>query len=219
MWYLTADRYNDSITKSATMWKQLRQPDGGGWFSNYGQYWFAMQYMPDGSSGFDWVVESLIADKDSRQAIIPMLSTEHLFPGNKDVVCTYSVGFRIRNERLHMTVNMRSQDAMWGMTNDIFCFSILHEMIYVTLRDLRYPDLIMGPYTHKVDSFHIYEHHFDMLRKILEEGQEGYYEIDCPKIYDHREVINLIEYRREDNRPDHLFTEWLYANKYADGNR
>ena len=192
------------------MWSDLRQVDGS-WLSNYGQYWFGKAY-----TGFDWVMNSLISDKDSRQAVIPMLSKEHLFPGNKDIVCTYSVGFRIRNNRLNMSVNMRSQDAMWGMTNDVFCFSVLHEMVYVALRDTKYDELKMGRYSHKVDSLHVYERHFDMLHQIFYDGETGFYQIGCPEIYDHREVLNLMDYHAEDARGVHEFTEWLHDNKYSD---
>jgi len=212
-WYLTGDKWNDMITKSAAMWSELRQPDGS-WNSNYGQYWFASPYY-----GFDWVIGQLLLDKDSRQAVIPMLNTYHLYPGNKDVVCTESISFRIREDKLYMSINMRSQDAMWGMTNDLFCFSILHEMVYVMLRDSLYRDLEMGSYTHKVDSFHVYERHFEMLEKIVEGGQADYYKIYCPEIHDKREVVNLIHFREEDSSEDHLFTEWLYENKYSDGHR
>lgn len=211
-WYLTADPYNDSIMRSATMWKELRQEDGA-WFSNYGQYWFGKQ------QGFDWVINQLTVDKDTRQAVIPMLNHSHLVQGNKDIVCTESISFRIREDHLYMSVNMRSQDAMWGFTNDIFCFSILHEMVYVMLRDTAYPNLQLGSYTHKVDSFHVYQRHFDMLDLILSDGDSGYYDIWCPEMEDSREVLNLISYDRSDTRIDHKFTEWLYENKYSDGHR
>lgn len=212
LWYLTGDKWNDSITKSATMWEDLRQSDGS-WLSNYGQYWFGPQ------QGMEWVLDQLFKDEDTRQAIIPMLNKDHLFAGNKDIVCTLSISFRIRNDKLFMSVNMRSQDAIWGMTNDIFCFSVLHEMIYVMLRDGKYYDLEMGTYTHKVDSLHVYERHFEMLDQILIGGHEEYYEVDCPKINSNLEVANLIHYKKSDVRLDHRFTRWLNTNKYSDGDR
>jgi len=211
LWYLTGDKWDDSITSSASMWSELRQSDGS-WFSNYGQYWFGPN-----SNGFNWVVDQLIKDKDSRQAIIPMLNKDHLFIGNVDIVCTYSVGFRIRENHLYMSVNMRSQDAIWGFTNDTFCFSVLHEMVYVMLRDSGYDDLIMGSYTHKVDSFHVYERHFEMLDKLIEHGQNGYYEVYCPEIYDKREVLNLMDFNSINHRVDHHFTDWINENKYSNG--
>ncbi len=213
-WYLTGDKWDDKIIKSATMWSEIRQFDGS-WLSNYGQYWF----NAGSQNGFDWVITQLFNDKDTRQAVIPMLSRDHLYIGNKDVVCTQCISFRIRDNKLYMSVNMRSQDAIWGMTNDIFCFSVLHEMIYVSLRDGKYNDLIMGPYTHKVDSFHVYEKHFTMLDEILYQGQDGHYDVYCPEIRGNREAANLINYRQEDNNIEHLFTEWLYDNKYSNGTR
>jgi len=219
LWYLTGDRYNRMITQSASMWEELEVPDGGGWNSNYGQYWFNLEYMPGGGSGFDWVINQLTEDKDTRQAVIPMLCKDHLYLGNRDIVCTQCISFRIRKDVLFMSVNMRSQDAMWGFTNDTFCFSVLHEMVYVALRDSVYPDLQLGPYTHKADSFHVYERHFDMLDQIIDEGQDGYYSVQCPEIYDKREVMNLIEYRSEDQNPVHLFTRWLNESRYTAGSR
>lgn len=213
MWYLTGDPYNEMILKCASIWPDVRQPEGN-WFSNYGQYWFGTQ------QGFYSVVGQLLRDKDSRQAVIPMLSKKHMFIGNVDVVCTYSISFRIRDDKLYMSVNMRSQDAIWGFTNDTFCFSVLHEMVYVYLRDSDYADLKMGTFTHKVDSMHVYERHFDMLREIIDEGRDGFYFIDCPEIYDKHEVMALMEndYSVED-KSQFKFTRWLYDNQYADGNR
>ena len=43
-----------------------------------------------------------------------------------------------------MTVRMRSQDAIFGMTNDAANFSFIHEMIYVTLRDKKYSNFKNG---------------------------------------------------------------------------
>src|SRR3954468_7780938 len=40
LWYIGADRFDASIEDHATMWKKLRQSDGG-FNSNYGQYLFA----------------------------------------------------------------------------------------------------------------------------------------------------------------------------------
>lgn len=209
LWYLTADPYNDMIMKSASMWEGLRQPNGG-WFSNYGYYWFG-----GAKPGFHWVINMLSNDPDSRQAVIPMLNTNHLFTTNKDIVCTYSVSFRIRDNQLFMSSNMRSQDAMWGFTNDIFCFSVLHEMVYAFLKET-YPDLTMGSLTHKVDSFHVYERHFKMLEDIVDQGNDGYYEVKCPQIYDRAEVVNLLSYEYDDhNEEHHQFTRWLNDNRYS----
>ena len=170
LWYLSADPFDDMITDHAQMWKDIRQPDGR-FFSNYGQYWFGKQ------EGLKWVIQELTRDPDSRRAVIPMLNFTHLFPSNKDVVCTEAITFRIRDNKLNMTVNMRSNDAIWGMTNDVACFSFLWEVTATLLQRE------MGTYCHKADSLHVYERHFQMLEDLVEEGVEGYTEYtDCPKM-------------------------------------
>ena len=122
------------------------------------------------------MIEELRRDPDSRRAVIPMLNTSHLFPRNKDVVCTESISFRIRDGKLNMSVNMRSNDAVWGMTNDVACFSFLHELVAGLL------GVELGRYRHKADSLHVYERHFKMVETIIEQGETGHYTIDCPRM-------------------------------------
>ena len=215
LWYLRANPFDTAVTEAAQMWKDIQQDDGR-FFSNYGQYWFAKQ------NGFFWALGSLLQDRYTRQAVIPMLSSEHLFEGNKDVVCTYGVNFHIRDDRLNMTVNMRSQDAIWGMTNDIACFSFLHEMMYMALRQECQP-LIMGNYVHNVDSFHVYERHLEMLENIVKDGAKGFYDLEVPRIVSPSEVYHMIRYqeKKHDDTSDDYTTNpyfkffiWLQDNRY-----
>lgn len=175
LWYLRADPFDQSIEQHASMWQKIRQPDGS-YFSNYGQYLFPKQ--------FGWVVQELARDQWSRRASMVLLKPEHLFAENKDVVCTYAINFSIRhtslsNRSLHMRVHMRSNDVIFGMTNDVFCFSMLYRMVFAEL-SASYPDLLPGLYTHLVDSMHVYDRHYIMIQKIIGEGIDGYEYIDMP---------------------------------------
>lgn len=172
IWKLSGDRYDDSIAKYAKAWGGLKDVDGG-YNSNYGQYFFGKQ------NGFDWVVKELIRDKDSRRAIILLLNDEHLRTNNPDHVCTFSVGFRIRDNHLNMSVNMRSNDFIWGFTNDSFTFCMLYRLVYGYLKHF-YPQLKIGLYTHKADSLHIYERHWDMTNKIISGGVAKYTPLVIP---------------------------------------
>lgn len=185
-WYLSADPYNDSILQASKQWEKFRQPCGN-WFSNYGQYWFGPHIPNDYGtdiSGFEWVVTQLTKDKDSRQAIIPMLSRRHLFEGNVDVVCTSYINFHIRDNRLHMTVRMRSSDIIWGYGNDLPCFWWLHDIVAFAL------GLEKGTYTHSSDSLHVYGRHFDMIHNIISEGMDNFYLITYPEITDIDDLLN-----------------------------
>ncbi len=159
LWYLKGDRFDLSITESAQIWKDIVNSDGS-LNSNYGQYIFR-----DGGQ-FDRIVQLLAQDKDSRRASIVILNRDHVMSDTKDLPCTYSLNFRIRNNRLNMSVSMRSQDAWFGMGNDIPTFSFIHEMVLNALRRF-YPSLEYGNYHHHADSFHVYQRHFSRLDELI----------------------------------------------------
>jgi len=193
LWYLRASKLDKTIFKHAKMWTDLVNLDGS-INSNYGQYIFGSienrnGYTADWPNQFDTVIKTLSSDKDSRRASIVILQPYHLLMTTNDVPCTYSINFRIRDNQLNMSVHMRSQDAMFGMGNDAPAFSMFQEMVYVTLRDTVYPDLLMGSYHHTADSFHVYERHFEMLDKIIT-GDE-FKPLPCPKIFSINEVRHL----------------------------
>jgi thymidylate synthase len=172
IWYIKADPYDTSIEKYASMWPKIKQPEGF-YYSNYGQYMFA------GGGGIKWAIEELTRDKDSRRAAFPFLNRKHCFADNKDMVCTYAMSFRIREDKLNMSVSMRSNDAIFGLTNDVFCFWMVHKMVFAILKRA-YPDLKIGRYTHKVDSLHVYERHWSMLNELINGGEKDYYTVFVP---------------------------------------
>lgn len=169
LWYLRADKFDSSIEKHATMWAKIKQPDGS-YYSNYGQYIFPDQIR--------FVIYELMKDPNSRRASMVLLKDEHLFLDNKDVVCTYGINFRIRNGRLDMTVMMRSNDVIFGTTNDVFCFSMIYRLVFSMLAPVL--PISVGRYTHFVNSLHVYQRHFDMISDIVEQGIDGYAGIIVP---------------------------------------
>jgi thymidylate synthase len=186
LWYLRGNKHDLSILKYAKMWENLVTPDQS-INSNYGQYIFNVPTEVTYNQ-FDFVVNQLIEDRDSRRASISILKSSQLIKTNKDVPCTYSLNFRIRESRLNMSVHMRSQDAVFGMGNDAPCFSFIHEMVWAALTK-QYPDLEMGSYHHIADSFHVYDRHFEVMEKIAE--GDKYIPIECPVISNADEVKYL----------------------------
>jgi len=201
-WYLRGDRYEiESICDKAKMWSNIIDSDGG-INSNYGQYIF------QGPNQFNWVYEQLKKDPFSRRAVMTLLDSSHLRDDNPDVVCTYALGFRIRNNRLNMTIHMRSWDAIWGMTNDVFCFSVIYELMLVKLKAI-YPELVCGDYVHTADSFHVYERHYDLLDRLIKGGDDEKYEIPCPAIRSEAEADALISGTA--TAEDGEFAAWLLS--------
>jgi thymidylate synthase len=117
---------------------------------------------------WDWAKQSLIADKDTRQAFLRFSLPEHQWFGNKDQVCTMHGIFFIREDRLHLTVVMRSCDCVKGLVYDMpwFC-SLLQRMREELL--FTYSGLQMGTYTHIAHSLHIYENDVDIVKKMIGE--------------------------------------------------
>jgi len=115
---------------------------------------------------WEWCVQSLKADKDTRQAHLKFSLPEHLWIGNKDQVCTLHANFLIRDDKLNMSVVMRSNDLMLGLVYDLPWFvSLMDKMIDELKRD--YPSLTKGHYTHTVHSMHIYERDEEKVMKML----------------------------------------------------
>ena len=213
LWYLRGDKYDISITEYAKMWGSFINLDGS-INSNYGQYLF--RDFP--KSQFQNVINQLKDDKDSRRASITILNKNHLLSDTKDVPCTYSINFRIRENKLNMSVRMRSQDSVYGMANDAPAFSFTHEMMLNALREF-YPNLEYGNYHHSADSFHVYSKHYELLEKITglnindptsqQTVQDVLINIECPIISGPDEVKFLINCVFTEIPDNFKFSKWL----------
>ena len=117
---------------------------------------------------WEWAKQSLIRDKDTRQAILRFSLPEHQWFGNKDQTCTLSGNFLIRNDELHFSVVMRSNDLTLGLVYDLPWFCSLMDRMVEELKPT-YPNLTKGHYTHTVHSLHIYERNEEMVKKMLGE--------------------------------------------------
>lgn len=179
-WYLKGDPNDCRMEYYAPFWATLKNPEKPYYHSNYGEYFFKEKQ-------FEYVIASLKADKDTRQASVILCRPNVMMSNTKDKICTYFVGFRIRNNKLNMSVGMRSNDVIRGLSIDMFQFSVIYEMLYNKLLDI-YPDLEIGTYIHKSDSFHIYECHFEMLDAIYNSNGDNYVDIECPLISSSNEV-------------------------------
>lgn len=115
---------------------------------------------------WEWAKLSLEKDKDTRQALLRFSLPEHQWVGNKDQTCTLHGIFLIRENKLNLTITMRSNDLTLGLVYDLPWFvGLMHRM-----RDElqgTYPDLEIGTYTHYVHSLHIYDRDEDKILKML----------------------------------------------------
>lgn len=108
------------------------------------------------------VLEKFKADKDTRQAVAvlynPMFDNVKYTVGEKgrDIACNLILTFKIRNNKLNLTVFNRSNDLHWGLFGANLCqFSTILEQMTSWL-GAWYPELEVGTYTHITDSLHVY---------------------------------------------------------------
>lgn len=193
IWYLSGSNNPDDIIPYSKFWDNIRN-DGktpgyafGTINSNYGHRLFGhdssmnvpthvthevksdeVEVHVHSKNQWNAVVDMLIADKDSRQAIINIHRPADRHATNKDVACTLTLQFFIREDKLFMITNMRSNDVILGFTNDVFQFTMLQEALMLQLRKT-YPNLEMGHYYHNAGSMHVYSRHFEMAEAIIKD--------------------------------------------------
>ena len=163
LYLLGSDDARD-FSKASKFWDNVKTKQGK-INSAYGNLIFNKS-LEDGRSQFDWAFDSLKNDKDSRQSFMRYNNTSHQYDGNKDVPCTFIQGFHIRDNKLHTTVEMRSNDLIKGTTYDIPSFILFQRLMLLRLREV-YPDLEMGSYTHFANSFHLYSTDFELVERRL----------------------------------------------------
>lgn len=209
-WYLSGDRDVKSISKYAKFWEKIANPDGTV-NSNYGAYIFNKDYYPiNGMSQWDNLIETLKKDPDSRQAILQIPITP--FKGTKDVCCTSSLQFFIRDNTLFMTTYMRSNDVNKGFCNDIPYFTSLQ----ITLANIL--NVKVGWYRHVVGSLHVYES--DFVENCETEDKKFMYEFDKSG-FDYSDYDFYKDYLRlRDHNKDDLVNPILkYMADNKDGNK
>lgn len=168
MWYLMGSNSTKQIAYYSKFWNKISD-DGTTNRSAYGHRMFH-EFQDNLGTGVNFnqfykVIETLKADPTSRQAIISLYLPHN--KQTKDEICTLNLQFFIRDNRLHMIVNMRSNDIILGTANDIFMFSMIQQILAVKL------DVKVGKYYHNAASLHLYDRHFSMSKKIVNDSIEN----------------------------------------------
>ena len=168
--YLNGTNKLSDFCKASSFWDKIKNPDGETVNSAYGNLIFNPS-LADGRSQFDWAFDCLKNDKDSRQAFMRFNNTSHQYEGVKDLPCTFVEIFHIRDNKLHATIEMRSNDIVKGLAHDVPSFTLFQYLMYLRLKEV-YPELELGTYTHISHSLHIYEEDFELIKKRLNVGIE-----------------------------------------------
>ena len=130
--------------------------DGNCWEYTYHQR-FAYQ-LP-------WIYSELKKNPYTRRAVMNIRDFE-VDTSNEHPACLQSIQFFVRNDKLHMKIMMRSNDAVQAAFMNAVGFIALQRKVAA---DLGYAP---GSYTHTANSFHAYERSFKTLEKYVKDIRE-----------------------------------------------
>ena len=140
-----------------------RYADDGVVIGGYGPRWLNW----NGLNQVELITSQLQEKPDSRQAVIQIFDSADLVQKHKSIPCTCTLQFFLREERLHMFTNMRSNDVYIGLPHDVFAFTMLQEIIARSL------GVEMGTYKHAVGSMHLYDRNREAADNFLSEGWQS----------------------------------------------
>jgi thymidylate synthase len=162
LWYLAKSNDVRFIGYYLERYK-CESDDGRTVFGAYGPRLFNM----NGHNQIVNIVSLLKRNPPTRRAVIQLFSASDLSKSHKDVPCTCTLQFLVRDGRLCMLTSMRSNDAFRGLPHDVFAFTMLQEIIARSLH------LKLGSYKHAVGSLHLYDRDQDSARRYLKEGWQS----------------------------------------------
>jgi thymidylate synthase len=143
-------------TNPPQIWMSVADPDGL-INSNYG--WAI--WHEDNCEQYEHCVAELKKNRDSRRAIMiytrPQMWYDYNKNGRSDFMCTNSVQYLVRNDKVHAVVQMRSNDAIFGYKNDR---AWQEHVLNKVAQDTGYAQ---GDIIWNAGSLHIYSRHFGLV--------------------------------------------------------
>ena len=145
-WYLSGDprisKLGELYGKVPPIWERMADSNGEV-NSNYGYQW-------QRNNQIDYVIAKLRDNPKTRHAAISIYDAKEWPKYTKDTPCTYAIQFTIVNDKLNMSVYMRSNDIWYGFCNDQYQFSSLQKKIAKEL------NIEVGWYYHHAHNMHLY---------------------------------------------------------------
>ena len=145
-WYLSGNpsinKLGELYGKIPPIWEHMAD-ENNEVNSNYGYQWKRHNQLEN-------VINILKKNPNTRQAAISIYDGKEIHQYAFDTPCTYAVQFTIINNKLCMSVYMRSNDIWYGFCNDQYQFSSLQKLVAQRL------DIKIGWYYHHAHNMHLY---------------------------------------------------------------
>ena len=161
-WYLSKSlNVNDIPGDTPQIWQMISDSDGM-INSNYGY----LTLSEENHNQFQNCVTELRKNPNSRRAVMvytrPTIWNEYNTNGMSDFICTNAVQYLVRNNKLDVVVQMRSNDVVFGYRNDFAWQKHIANMVCDELQ------IALGDIHWNVGSMHVYERHFKFIDSAIE---------------------------------------------------
>jgi thymidylate synthase len=166
LWYLLARDDLDMIGYYAPRLCKLSADGQTLTGTAYGPKMFGSE-MPGWPSQWEQVSQLLSTDPATTRAVITLFHPAELDePDNPDVSFPIALQFLLREAHLHAVAYMRGNDAVTGLLNDVFSFTLIQEFAAHHL------GVQVGSYSHHVGSMHIKDTDITHVQTILSSQNE-----------------------------------------------
>lgn len=137
--------------------------------SNYGYLIYSDRFH----NQYNQVWHELVKNPDGRRAMMiynrPSIWAEYNENGKNDFICTNAVAYYIRDGKMHATVQMRSNDVIFGYKNDYAWQRYVLDSLVDDYNDsIRYAEdresVTAGNIHWQVANLHVYERHFHLVK-------------------------------------------------------
>ena len=157
-WYESQSRFVKDIPgKTPAIWEMVSSIYGE-INSNYG--WCI--WSEENHNQYNSALKELKKNPDSRRAIMvytrPNIQTDYCRDGMSDFICTNTVQYFIRANKLITFVSMRSNDVVFGYRNDYAWQKHVTDKLAADL------NVEAGEIIWNVGSLHVYSRHFDLVK-------------------------------------------------------
>lgn len=151
-WYLSGSNRVADIARFAKKWADISD-DG---VTNNSAYGHRIHKL-FGFDQWEFVKELIKKDPNTRQAVIHIKDASN--KPTKDTPCTVYLQFFLRDNKLNLSVHMRSNDIWMGVPYDMFSFCFLQMKMAMEL------GVYVGSYTHYAGSLHMYQRDYEAAMK------------------------------------------------------
>jgi hypothetical protein len=153
------ERFSDVVRADRAWGSAWRQMEKNGAVA--GKPFFQGAYGPRIGPQLLACEEQLRADPATRQAIVQLWQPQDRDPQWKDRPCTTELQFLLRDDGLHLFVQMRANDLWTGTCYDVFQFGQVQAAMAHVL------DVPIGPYHHHANSLHIYQRDVEKFERVV----------------------------------------------------